>query len=109
MTELDAAIARRFPEEWRRANDPAKRNRSKARNNLRRRYRAAMEFDDFVLANPRAKCGNCANLLRNPGSLTGTYCDLDSDFHGYMRASEDGLCVRWIPARSPVSDNGEGL
>ena len=88
----DAAIAIRFPSEWARANDTRLRNRSKARQQLRQRYRIALEMDALRAANPHAKCANCSNR----GSWNGKMiCDLDSDFGGYAITDPASLCVRW--------------
>lgn len=94
--EGDDAIAARFPREWARANDPNRRNGSKARNNLRRRYRLTIAHDEFVAANPSANCGNCAHSKCAPGlGIQGLACLLDSDFHGYQIVKSGDVCVRW--------------
>jgi hypothetical protein len=92
----DAAIAARWPGKWAHANDPKLRSRSKARNNLRKAYRAAVELDAFVAANPNANCGNCDNRLVNPTpGLTGLFCALGSDFHGYQRTDATRVCAKY--------------
>lgn len=92
----DEAIAIRFPLEWARANDPAKRGRSKARNNLRRRYRAIVELETFVSGNPSASCVSCVHSTSDPTpGIRGLTCDLDSDFHGYQMVRADHVCARW--------------
>lgn len=96
-TVTDQAVAERFPREWARANDPSLRNRSKARNNLRRRYRLAVEHEAFVAANPLATCAACANSTLNPGMVKGLACDLDSDFHGYQMVDPAHVCTRFRP------------
>jgi hypothetical protein len=92
----DAAIAARFPREWARANDPSLRNRSKARQQLRQRYRHQLALDALMLANPQARCSSCAHVRTDPSpGLKGTFCDLDSDFEGYARVAPDFVCTRW--------------
>jgi len=90
----DAAIAAKWPDAWMKANDPARRNRSKARQQIRQRYAHAMAFEVFVAANPQARCANCDNA----GSRhfeTRPICELDSDFHGYQPVDPDHRCARW--------------
>jgi hypothetical protein len=94
--EVDAAIAERFPSEWARANDGSLRGRSKARNNLRKRYRYVVELEAFKAANPDARCGNCAHGDLNPSvGIKGLSCELDSDFHGYAMVDPANVCARW--------------
>jgi hypothetical protein len=100
----DTQIAQFYPAEWARANDPRLSNRSKARNNLRRRYRLVQEHMAFVAANPEARCSGCAHSNLNPSSIKGLVCDLNSDFHGYQMVSPDDVCTRFSPhAAAPVA------
>ncbi len=43
-------------------------------------------------------CANCVHRLKNPGGLTGLYCDLDSDSKGYAATKPDASCVRHTSA-----------
>jgi hypothetical protein len=95
--ETDAAIAAKWPDAWAKANDPTLRNRSKARQQIRQRYRASLSFDAFKQANPSAQCGNCTNYLPMPHDSR-MMCAAESDFHGYAVAKPDGLCMKWKPA-----------
>lgn len=93
---MDALIAARWPDRWARANDPRLRNRSKARNNLRKCFRAAVAHDAFKAANPDARCSNCEHANANPTpGLSGLFCLLDSDFEGYQGTNPDNVCARW--------------
>lgn len=92
----DAAIAERWPDRWAKANDPAKRNRSKARQQIRKAYADALAYDAFVLANPTARCGNCEHFEKVPHDTKGQWhCSIESDFHGYAIAKADGICTKW--------------
>ena len=94
--ETDAAIAAKWPDAWARANDPTRRGRSKARQQLRQRYRASLEFDAFRQANPEAQCGNCSHFAPMPFDSKGQmHCSAKSDFHGYQIATADGVCRWW--------------
>jgi hypothetical protein len=94
--ETDAAIAAKWPEQWARANNPALRNRSKARQQIRQRYRLAQAFDAFKQANPDARCGNCGSFKPMPNDAKGAmHCEAESDFYGYQLANANGLCVKW--------------
>lgn len=44
------------------------------------------------------RCGNCNHVLRNPGTLRGIYCGLESDFHGYAVTRTHSVCAQWAPA-----------
>lgn len=91
----DAAIATRWPERWAKANNPALRNRSKARQQIRKAYAFALEFDAFVAAHPNAKCGNCQHFEPIPHSNKGQFhCSIESDFYGYVIAKADGVCIK---------------
>lgn len=92
----DEAIAKAWPDRWAIANDPARRNRSKARNNLRRLWKHHVELEQFKSANPDARCANCEHRSVNQMVLSGTAtCDLDSDFQGYQRVDDAAVCARW--------------
>ena len=98
MAATDAAIAEHWPAQWAKANNPVLRNRSKARNNLRRQWRLAQEHQAFVAANPEAKCGNCAHCSTQ--HYKKPYCELDSDFHGYQLVELQDVCTRWEALRA---------
>lgn len=92
---IDAAIAKLWPAAWARANDPRLRNRSKARQQIRKRYRDHVAYVEFRKSFPTAACKNCANRSEPhlmPGKLA---CDLDSDFHGYQLVDSENVCTRW--------------
>lgn len=94
MTDIDAQIAARLPKEWAKENDPTLRNRSKARNNLRKRYKALIALEDLKAKHPEADCSNCVNA--SPwGPEQVMSCDLDSDFHGYRPITPEHVCYRW--------------
>jgi hypothetical protein len=86
MTEtcenVDHEIAAAWPDKWARANNPALRSRSKARNNLRKSWRGHKEWLAFKAANPTAACANCRYNTPMPNDGRST-CDVGSDFHGY--------------------------
>lgn len=92
--DIDAAIAATWPARWAKANDPTRRNRSKARNNLRKAYAHKVEHDRFVASNPSAACANCAHKWQPPHTIV-LACQLDSDFHGYQTVSPIHVCTRW--------------
>lgn len=93
--EEDAAIAKLWPAEWAIANDSNRRNRSNARRKLRKAFREYVKLQQFKRNNPNARCANCNHLIENPTvGLTGTYCLLDSDFHGYMTTEPEDVCAR---------------
>ena len=92
--ETDAAIAAKWPDAWAKANDPSRRNRSKARQQIRQRYRLSLEFAAFKQANPDARCGNCDSFGPMPHDSR-MMCGAESDFHGYAIATADGLCMKW--------------
>lgn len=93
----DAAIAARWPDAWARANDTSLPRRSKARQQLRMRYKHAVALEEFRAANPTARCGNCAHGDRDPTpGIRGLSCELDSDFHGYAMVHPDSVCTRWL-------------
>ena len=95
--QTDAAIAAKWPEAWAKANNPNLRNRSKARQQIRQRYRLSLEFAAFKQANPQAQCGNCKHFERMPHD-TRMHCSIESDFYGYQIAVAGGLCVKWKAA-----------
>jgi len=86
----DHRIATRWPDKW-----AACRN-SKARNNLRKRFRIENELAQLREAG--ASCGNCSSYQRNP-TIKKFICEAGSDFHGYQLASADGLCTDWSEAK----------
>lgn len=88
----DAAIAKRFPGEWRRANDPNYRNRSKARQKLRRRFKYELEREAFSEANPDAACIDCIHRYDWNNRLT---CSIENDFHGYQIVEAGHFCTHW--------------
>lgn len=91
--EEDAAIAKAWPDRWARANS----NRpgaSKRRNNLRKAWHASEALKQFRVANPNARCGNCAHMGLTPISDK-PHCENDSDFYGYQLVDLDNVCVRW--------------
>ncbi len=90
-----------FADEWRATEGL----RSKPKGNRRRALRArAIEMQARSLLPNSACCGNCEHLLINPGGLGGTFCDLDSDYSGYMRTRKSDVCSRW--RNSEASSNG---
>lgn len=92
----DAAIAKLWPDRWAKANDPTKRNRSKARQQLRKAYANALAFDAFVAANPNARCGNCKHFEKVPHDSKGLWhCSIESDFHGYAITYDGNRCIKW--------------
>lgn len=95
--DIDAAIAAAWPDRWARANNPALPNRSKARNNLRKRWREFVAHQEFVAANPTAACRNCAHCGAIPHSANArNFCELDSDYYGYSVIDDLGsVCTRW--------------
>lgn len=48
-----------------------------------------------VIREAGGKCDNCKHILRNPSTLKGTYCDLESDFHGYSTTKPESVCPDW--------------
>lgn len=102
MSELDAAIAKNWPRRWAAANDPTKPNRSKARNNLRRQYRAAMTLSEWQANHPQATCGTCDNCAEIPGSA-GRHCDVESDFKGYVVTYAETACWNMFWKAQPRS------
>lgn len=66
------------------------------RRRLAKRERERDAYNAAIAALPMGShCSNCALRLKNPGSLLGLYCDLDSDFAGYAETSPDSVCPRW--------------
>jgi hypothetical protein len=97
---LDAEIARVWPVEWRKANDPTRRNRSKARNNVRKRWLAMLELGAFRAANPDARCANCTHCKPYKSrDKNECHCELASDFYGYSLTKLDHVCTRWKEAQ----------
>lgn len=93
----DAAIADRWPERWAQANAPTRRNRSKARQQLRKRYAQTLAHEAFVEANPGARCASCDHCRRRALSA-GLMCLLDSDFYGDRIVNADDVCTRFSPS-----------
>lgn len=61
-----------------------------------RRRLALQAMEQAALAPLRQaghSCGDCAN--RTKVAAIGQTCDLDSDFHGYVRVQMGHLCSRW--------------
>jgi hypothetical protein len=92
--ETDAAIAAKWPVEWAKANNPALRRRSKARQKLRQRFAYGKQIEALLSRNPTAACANCDNFERVPNSDK-MHCSAESDFYGYQIASPRGLCLKW--------------
>lgn len=91
--ELDAQIAREWPAQWAKAQQPP--YASKKRNRLRRGFR-----DHLGLKNLRAyghSCGDCRSIGLAPAStgIRGHICERYSDFHGYALTTMDDLCKDW--------------
>ena len=103
--ETDAAIAIKLPAEWARANDPKLRNRSKARNNLRKRYSEILKYEQFVTANPDAKCIECEHCKPFPSDAERLHCELDSDFYGYQQVAPDYVCTRFAHLPKDKTDD----
>jgi hypothetical protein len=95
IEEQRALAAKMYPHEWARALCTTGMRGQKARAGLRKR--AVEEAARDRLRCIGANCGNCAHRLRDPAMLTGHFCDLDSDFHGYTRTTLEALCSRWSP------------
>lgn len=83
--ETDALIAARWPEKW------AVTRTSKGRNNLRRRFKAAVRLDR--LRDKGARCADCKHFDASLKYYRKPICEMGSDFHGYQIAEPDGLCV----------------
>lgn len=99
--QTDAAIAELWPEAWARANDPNLRNRSKARQQIRQRYKFHLAMEAFQKAKPHARCGVCEHYEPVPHSSSGKFhCSLGSDFYGYSIAKPDGLCLHFEDAQA---------
>ena len=96
----DAAIAAKWPERWAKANNPSLPYRSKARQQLRKRYAVALEHKAFVASNPEARCSSCDHGEPYRDDLS---CQLDSDFHGYQIVHPEYVCTRWEPAQGQHS------
>ena len=104
--QTDAAIAALWPEAWAKANNPALRNRSKARQQIRQRYKFHLEMDALQKAKPHARCGVCKHYEPVPHSSGGKFhCSIESDFHGYQITTPDNLCLKFkgIPNQEPTN------
>ena len=90
----DAQIAASWPDRWARANDPSLRNRSKARNNLRKAFAYALRVDAIREANPDARCATCKHYEQMPHGER-KHCSIERDFHGYLMTAPDSLCDKF--------------
>ena len=91
---LNERIAAEWPARWAKAN--AARNGSKARNSLRKEFRAHLKRDELRAAG--ASCATCRCFQRGKpyvGASFDGWCERDSDFHGYAVAKADGICTFW--------------
>jgi len=91
MSDLDAAVAARFPAEWARANAGPK--ASKKRNALRHRYRAALILDELKAKG--ALCGNCAAFEPRHMYPDQHICGAKSDFYGDVITTADRSPCTW--------------
>jgi len=67
----------------------------KKRANARRALRTHAETHDKMAALPAtARCGTCEHRANREGVMI---CDLESDFHGYMKVRAEHVCARWAP------------
>lgn len=90
---IDDEIAREWPKQWARANDPTRPGASKRRNNIRRHYREAKAFDVWRAANPKAFCSNCDNCREHhDGRLI---CDVESTGGCIAPTDPDDVCKWW--------------
>lgn len=88
-TERDALCEKYFPKQWLAIKDAV--GKSKARNNLRKRAAYAAKNEKLRAAG--ASCSNCSSFKAS--GPCGSYCLMDSDFHGYSLTKPTDLCVKW--------------
>lgn len=95
--EVDAKIAKAWPNRWAKANDPNLRGRSKARQQLRRAWRRKLEFEAFKAANPDMSCFNCQHREKNPTTMPefDWHCAMGQDGPWYSPITEDRPCTDW--------------
>lgn len=92
----DALIAKLWPIDWAKANDPTRRNNSKRRQQLRQAYAYHLRMQALQSAEPDARCGTCEHFELMPEDRTGQHhCSAESDFYGYVLASADNLCLKY--------------
>lgn len=93
LADERALAASFYPDEWAVALMITGKRGGHRRADLRKR--AIADAIMIPLRNVGASCSNCSSRLRNPGMTKGLFCDMDSDFHGYMPTAPNALCSRW--------------
>lgn len=68
------------------------------------RDRAAYETKLAPLKAAGATCASCAHRGLRPGQSVRDICDLQSDFHGYVRVRMTDLCADWASDKAPKPD-----
>ena len=93
-TDLNARAAELWPDRWAQMETLT----GKRRANARRALRENAETHDKMAALPAtARCGTCEHRARREGVMI---CDLESDFRGYMKVSDEHVCAHWTHERS---------
>jgi len=100
----DQQVAAMFPKEWAAVANVTGERARRRRHSLRRRARV-----ETALAQLRAEGRSCASCgsFRNQRPCPGgprTYCERDSDFHGYAIVKPTDLCTNWHAGEAPMSD-----
>lgn len=99
LEEQTALAAKWFPAKWAQASSQTGRKAVNARRNLR--HAAVQSELKAPLMAAGATCSTCKHKLTNPAGLKGLYCELDSDFHGYVTTKPEDLCSRYEGPRKP--------
>lgn len=94
-TVIDTEIARNWPKQWARANDPSKPGASKRRNNIRRAYRQAQEFKAWRAKHPTASCAGCAHARPYTDRAFPFTCDLEATSGCIQPVAADHICMWW--------------
>lgn len=94
-TVIDTEIARNWPKQWARANDPSKPGASKRRNNIRRAYREAQAFKAWRAKNPTASCAGCKNASTLYAPKHPLTCDLEATGGCIQPVAADHVCMSW--------------